>query len=108
MFLYFCLSLLRNQFIFRMDNKKFEKISRALSDASRITILQEIRKKQGCLYCAEITDMLDLTQPSVSHHLKQLVEADLLIPEKEGRNIKYILNQEVLADYIASLNSLRG
>lgn len=90
-----------------MDNKKFEKISRALSDASRITILQEVRKKQGCMYCAEITDMLDLTQPSVSHHLKQLVDADLLISEKEGRNIKYLLNQEVLGAYIDRLNALR-
>ncbi|MBO9732650.1 MAG: helix-turn-helix transcriptional regulator [Chitinophaga sp.] len=90
-----------------MDNKKFEKISRALSDASRITILQEVRKKQECMYCAEITDMLDLTQPSVSHHLKQLVDADLLISEKEGRNIKYLLNQDVLAAYIDRLNELR-
>jgi ArsR family transcriptional regulator len=91
-----------------MDNKKFEKISRALSDASRISILLEIRKKQGCLYCAEITEMLALTQPSVSHHLKQLVDADLLIPEKEGRNIKYILNQKVLGSYIDRLNALKG
>lgn len=52
--------------------------------------------------------MLDLTQPSVSHHLKQLVDADLLIPEKEGRNLKYSLNQKVLDDYIASLNNLKG
>lgn len=91
-----------------MDNRKFEKISRALSDASRITILQHLKKKQGCLYCAEITEMLDLTQPSVSHHLKQLVDADLLIPEKEGRNLKYILNQKVLGDYIDRLNALKA
>lgn len=90
-----------------MDNRKFEKVSRALSDASRIFILQQLKKKKGCLYCAEITEMLELTQPSVSHHLKQLVEADLLIPEKEGRNLKYILNQKVLNDYIDRLNALK-
>lgn len=90
-----------------MDNRKFEKVSRALSDASRIFILQQFKKKKGCLYCAEITEMLELTQPSVSHHLKQLVEADLLIPEKEGRNLKYILNQKVLNDYIDRLNALK-
>lgn len=90
-----------------MDNKKLEKISRALSDASRITILQQFKKKKGCLYCSEVTEMLDLAQPSVSHHLKQLVEADLLIPEKEGRNLKYVLNQKVLSDYIDRLNALK-
>lgn len=84
-----------------------EKISRALSDANRIAILQEFKKKKDCLYCAEVNDMLDLTQPSVSHHLKQLVDADLLLPQKEGRNLKYILNQQVLDDYIACLTDLK-
>ena len=91
-----------------MDSKKFEKISRALSDPSRIVILQKFRKKRDCLYCAEIHDMLDLAQPSISHHLKQLTDADLLIPEKEGRNLKYTLNKEVLDDYIAFLSALKG
>ena len=91
-----------------MDNKKIEKISRALSDASRIAILQEFKKRKDCLYCAEVQDLLDLTQPSISHHLKQLVDADLLLPEKEGRNLKYVLNEPVLDAYIASLNNLKG
>ena len=90
-----------------MDNNKFEKVSKALRDASRIAILQQLKKKKSCLYCAEVQDMLDLTQPSISHHLKQLVDAGLLIPEKEGRNLKYSLNQDVLDDYIASLTDLK-
>jgi len=91
-----------------MDSKKFEKISRALSDPNRIVILQKFKKKKDCLYCSEIHDMLDLAQPSISHHLKQLVDADLLLPEKEGRNLKYLLNETVLNDYIAFLNALKG
>jgi ArsR family transcriptional regulator, arsenate/arsenite/antimonite-responsive transcriptional repressor len=91
-----------------MDNKKIEKISRALSDASRIAILQQFKKKKDCLYCAEVQDLLDLAQPSVSHHLKQLVDAELLLPEKEGRNLKYILNQKVLDEYIACLTELKS
>jgi ArsR family transcriptional regulator len=91
-----------------MDSKKIERISKALSDPNRIAILQKFRKKKDCLYCSEIHDMLDLAQPSISHHLKQLVDADLLIPEKEGRNLKYILNDGVLDDYIAFLNALKS
>lgn len=90
-----------------MDNRKFEKISRALGDASRIAILQQFKKKKDCLYCTEVHDILDLTQPSISHHLKQLVDAELLVPEKEGRNLKYTLNHDVLDDYIASLSDLK-
>lgn len=90
-----------------MDNKKFEKISRALGDSNRIFILQQIKKNQKCMYCADICTMLDLTQPSISHHLKQLVDVDLLIPGKEGRNIKYVLNEKVLNEYIESLSALK-
>ena len=90
-----------------MDNRKFEKISRALSDVSRISILQKFKTRKGSIYCSEVIEMLDLTQPAISHHLKQLVDADLLISEKEGRIIKYSLNQKVLSDYIDSLNALK-
>jgi len=92
-----------------MDSKKFEKISKALSDSSRIAILEKFKKKKDdCLYCTEVHDFLDLAQPSISHHLKQLVDADLLIPEKEGRNLKYLLNQPVLDDYIKFLSALKS
>lgn len=91
-----------------MDRRKIERISKALSDPSRIVILELFRKKKDCLYCTEVHDILDLAQPSVSHHLKQLVDADLLIPEKEGRNLKYLLNQAVLDEYINFLASLKS
>jgi len=91
-----------------MDSRKVEKISKALGDPSRIAILQELKKKKDCLYCTEVHDILDLAQPSVSHHLKQLVDADILIPEKEGRNLKYALNEPVIDDYISWLKALKG
>jgi len=91
-----------------MDSKKFERISRAIGDPHRLQILQKFRKKNDPLYCSEIHDFLDLAQPSISHHLKQLVDADLLLPQKEGRNLKYVLNQEILNDYIAFLTTLKG
>lgn len=91
-----------------MDSRKVEKISKALGDPSRIAILQELRKKKDCLYCTQVHEILDLAQPSVSHHLKQLVDADILIPEKEGRNLKYALNEAVIDDYIAWLKALKS
>ena len=87
-----------------MNDKKIEKISKALSDVNRIAILHHLRKKKNCMYCSEVNDILGLAQPSVSHHLKQLVDAELLIPEKEGRTVKYQLNEKVFNDYIANLS----
>jgi len=90
-----------------MDLKKVERISKALSDPSRILILKEISKKKTCLYCTEISDIVDLAQPSISHHVKQLIDADLIISSKEGRAVKYALNNAVLDEYTEFLRGLQ-
>ena len=91
-----------------MDLKKVERISKALSDPNRILILKEISKKKDCLYCTEISDVVCLAQPSISHHVKQLMDADLIIPVKEGRAMKYSLNKTVLDEYSDFLKSLQA
>jgi ArsR family transcriptional regulator len=87
--------------------KQLEKIAKALSDANRLRILQHISKKGGCGQCADIQDILDLTQPSISHHIKILVEAGLIEPQKEGRNHKYNLNERLVEDYTNAINHLK-
>ncbi|MFY7728641.1 MAG: ArsR/SmtB family transcription factor [Flavobacterium sp.] len=88
-----------------MKPKDIERISKALGDPHRLRIMQEV-KKQEWLQCAQIIEMIDLAQPSVSHHIKQLIDAGLLIAEKEGRCIKYTIDKEVFSEYITFLNSL--
>lgn len=91
-----------------MDLKQAKKIAKALADDSRLQILQQIRKKSNCLACMDIGEFINLSQPSISHHVKQLVEADLISYEKEGRYVKYQINQRVLDDYISFLGCLKN
>lgn len=88
----------------KLDIKKIEKISKALGDPYRIKIVEAIRKEPDWTPCTLLLDMLDLAQSTVSHHIKQLVDADLLMAEKEGRNTKYKINKEVFEDYITFLS----
>lgn len=88
--------------------KQIEKISKALGDAHRLRILQYISKKGGCGQCSEIQDVVELTQPAISHHIKILTEAGLIEPEKEGRYHKYSLREPVLQAYTDMLNNLRA
>lgn len=90
-----------------LSTKQIEKISKALGDSNRLKILQHISKKGGCGHCSQIQEESDLAQPSVSHHLKVLIEAGLIEPEKEGRNHKYILNEKMLKEYTQSINQLK-
>jgi ArsR family transcriptional regulator len=91
-----------------MDNKQFERISKALGDPHRIRIMQHVSRNLTCTQCADIVEMIDLTQSAISHHIKQLTEAGLLIAEKEGRNIKYAVDKDVVDAYTKFLLGLKG
>lgn len=90
-----------------MDSRKAEKIAKALSDPNRVTILKEIKKNKDCLYCCDLNDTLNLAQPSIAHHLKLLIDSELITSDKEGRNVRYALNNKMLSDYIKYVEGLK-
>ncbi|PBQ32829.1 transcriptional regulator [Sphingobacteriaceae bacterium] len=88
----------------KLDLKKIEKISKALGDPFRLKMMDMIKRQKNPCQCTAIVESLELAQSTISHHIKQLVDADLLIAEKDGRNASYQINKEVLGAYIKFLN----
>lgn len=89
-----------------MDTKAVERIAKALSDKNRLIILQNIAR-QKCLGCTEVQDFVSLAQPTLSHHVKVLVDAGLVDSHKDGRNLNLYLNKEKvqeLIDFLSQLN----
>ena len=82
-----------------MELKQLEKIAKALSDINRLKILEDIATRGGLVQCSQLMNVVTLAQPSVSHHIKSLTEAGLIVPEKEGRCYTYILNKALLKEY---------
>ena len=78
-------------------NKKTDPIefAKALSDPTR----QEIMKLCCCEWrsVGELADELKVTQPTVSHHLAFLRDANLVHIRPEGRQTFYALNQSSVA-----------
>jgi ArsR family transcriptional regulator len=59
---------------------------KALSDPHRLRLLSIVLAGGGEATCqCDLTEPLGLSQPTVSHHLKVLVEAGLLVREQRGR-----------------------
>jgi len=87
--------------------KQIEKISKALGDMNRLRILNYLSDKGGCGECSDLGSVVDLAQPSISHHIKILTDCGLIDAEKEGRNLRYTLNKAVLTDYINGLEELK-
>lgn len=90
-----------------MDAKKAEKISKALADPNRLAILKEIKKNKQCLYCVDLNNILNLAQPSIAHHLKLLIDSELVTSDKEGRNVRYYLNNKLFDEYIKFVEGLK-
>jgi len=88
----------------RLEIKEIEKIAKALGDPYRLRIMEAINKQQECMQCSVIVDMFELAQSTVSHHIKQLVDADLLIAAKDGRNARYVVNKDIFSAYINFLS----
>ena len=70
-------------------------IFKALGDEARLSILMRLRE-QGEV-CACNLGCCDLAQPTISHHLKVLREAGLVVGEKRGLWVYYRLNHEKMA-----------
>ena len=88
-----------------MDLKQIEKISKALSDVNRLKILHFMHHNSGRVECMEIGNLLPLAQPSISHHIKKLTEAGLILPEKEGRYYSYSINASLWEQFQEAIKS---
>jgi ArsR family transcriptional regulator len=91
-----------------ISDKQVEKISKALSDGNRIKILEAIKKNKGALPCCALYDLLNIAQPSISHHIKTLTDADVVLAEKDGRNLSLTVNSPLLDAYIEKIARLKS
>jgi DNA-binding transcriptional ArsR family regulator len=80
-----------------MDAKSLVKLAKSLSDPTRLRILQEIAKgtSKGC---CDLYEFVPISQPSMSQHLKVLVESGLVESHKEGRNMYLAVNSAKLQE----------
>ncbi len=81
------------------------RISKALSDETRVRILKEVAEK-GSVTCKSILDMMGLTQPTLSHHFSILARAELVNITKSGKYRLLTLNPERFDEYKALLDGI--
>jgi ArsR family transcriptional regulator len=84
-----------------MTESKPVEFAKALADETRQKIMQLVCCK--ALSVTEIVEQLNVSQPTVSHHLAILREAGLVQAREEGKQTFYMLNQERLANCCGTL-----
>lgn len=79
-------------------------ICKALSDSNRLKIVEMLSdgEKCGC----KLLEAFEITQPTLSHHMKILCDCGLVETRKEGKWSHYSLNCETLQSFKAFISSL--
>lgn len=71
----------------REDFRILSDLYRQLSDPSRMRIFWILCHCEACVI--NISAMVEMSSPAVSHHLKQLKAADLIVSRREGKEVYY-------------------
>jgi ArsR family transcriptional regulator, arsenate/arsenite/antimonite-responsive transcriptional repressor len=84
---------------------------KALADPNRLQILEMLRHPSCCsiekdagMCACDIESQLDLTQPTISHHMKVLRDAGLVSAEKIGQWMFYKRNEKALKELAQALS----
>lgn len=88
-----------------MDHRFVEKATGAIADKYRLSILLELSRR-GTLTSTDVQELTGLSQPCVSHHVKQLTDSGLVNAQKEGRNLNLTLNRASLQELSGFLEKL--
>ena len=73
------------------------KLFKALSDPHRVRIVNMLSVSDEAICVCDLTEPMGLAQPTVSHHLKKLLDAGLLHREQRGTWSYYSLNTDAMA-----------
>jgi ArsR family transcriptional regulator, arsenate/arsenite/antimonite-responsive transcriptional repressor len=80
---------------------------KALGDPVRVKIVNLIATAPEALCACDINELFDLTQPTVSHHLKRLTEAGLLERDQRGKWAYFSLKRDAV-EKLAAVADLKG
>jgi ArsR family transcriptional regulator len=82
----------------REEAQRMAAIARALGDPVRLQLVDVLRKHAGKVCVCELVPLFELSQPTVSHHLKVLRDAGIVGSERRGLWAYYYVVPEALAE----------
>lgn len=81
-------------------------IFKAISDENRLEIINILKEGEMC--AGEILSALNISQPTLSHHMKILCESGAVVCKKSGRQIYYVVSTDAMraaSEFLLTLSS---
>jgi ArsR family transcriptional regulator, arsenate/arsenite/antimonite-responsive transcriptional repressor len=79
-------------------------VGKALGDPVRLQLVDVLRKHAGKVCVCELVALFDISQPTLSHHLKKLREAGIVDSERQGLWAYYYVLPDALKELTAWLS----
>src|SRR4051794_29057953 len=88
----------------RAKAERLAAVAKALGDPIRMQLVDVLRKHAGKVCVCELVPLFDLSQPTISHHLKVLREAGIVGSERSGLWAYYYVHPDSLEELRAWLS----
>lgn len=85
------------------DEEATQRISRALADPIRYEIVRMLAQRDGGKQCSAVRDCFDIAPQTLSHHMKELRDAGLVLERRTGRTVQYTFSKNLFDAYIGQL-----
>jgi ArsR family transcriptional regulator, arsenate/arsenite/antimonite-responsive transcriptional repressor len=90
----------------KLTEEQVHLIAKALADPRRLELLRQIGSCKKPVPCSEIKDYHPVSAATLSHHMKELETAGLVLVMREGKFASYLLRRDVLQAYTEQLAKL--
>ena len=87
-----------------VDNKRMAAMFKAFADENRIQILELLRDGERC--ACRLLEEMNITQPTLSHHMKILCDSGIVVGRKEGKWMHYSISEDGMRDVRNYLDEL--
>lgn len=89
-----------------MDKKRMAAVFKAFADENRIQILELLKDGERC--ACRLLEEMKITQPTLSHHMKILCDAEVVVGRKEGKWMHYSISEDGIDDVMRYLEELKN
>ena len=89
-----------------MELAEASAICRVLSDPHRLVILEQLMEREQC--GSELLKNFTFSQPTLSHHMKIMVEGGLVTERREGKRTFYGVERRIWDEFMLVLDGLNA
>ena len=89
-----------------LDEKRTAVIFKAFCDENRIKILHLLKSGEKC--ACKLLEEMNITQPTLSHHMKILCDSGIVIGRKEGKWMHYSISSDGIDNALCYLEKLKN